>query len=576
MKKSASKGKGKNRITLFILAALLLALSATFAGAYTGTDTLISNLFDNVNSFLSSGYEQYQVVIDFIVLFSFFTAASLIGLKKWYGEANRQIVVLAATFGAMMTLALIFGANFSILYLMPFAKGFLFFVLTIIIYLLLLKMGMENHKFMAFLLAALLTFAFFQWLPQLVGGKGLFEGAGTSISSALHLGGGHAKTTKNPATTKTGAKNSAKKGGGSILEKAKDKVTGIFGKNKNECTLTRTDSFGYGEAKLKGGESDEILNFADGCTGPITIYAYTSDDGENMKLTNLAELRASTISGILKSAGYKIKKSLAIGKTWRFTESYEAPPYSVDGREVSNIQQLRSIALEKLSAGEEIPPDLSRLASLNRAYVLSCKCEKGGGAGEKPEGGSVGGPPPCAELISTNLKSLSYRAKKTSERLKTGTPLPITDYQEKLIACRNAAMENPDMYSEYYFDALIAYREIRMRKYFDMGEIKKSGAEVDGVYEEILKYGKEVNMDTGGVANKSRQKILNDFYRLMVINCFSNWDKNEYHGRIKKLGKEGLIRYGKLLIEMDKEVEKAMSEKENGKTIPDADGFRCE
>jgi len=169
----------KTRNIILVLAAVLaIVLAAEFVFAQSnapfggggGLSNLGSQLqglpsrtFDMFNNFVTNGYHSYPKAFDFTVFFLLFFAITLIGIRKWMGdkENDRTSIGLALVLGLTFAFAIVFATEFTLLHLAPFAKGFIFLILVLVVYAMLLKVGMENHKVAAFLLACLITFIMF-------------------------------------------------------------------------------------------------------------------------------------------------------------------------------------------------------------------------------------------------------------------------------------------------------------------------------------------------------------------------------------------------------------------------------
>jgi len=111
-------------------------------------------------------YEKYAQFFDFIIFLVLFTSLSTIGLKKFGGKswgesgAGNAVISLSIIMGLAMAIAAV-KAGLSVTFFIPFVKNMLYFLVLMLVYFVLIKLFMDKHKFLAFLLAiAIVTFSF--------------------------------------------------------------------------------------------------------------------------------------------------------------------------------------------------------------------------------------------------------------------------------------------------------------------------------------------------------------------------------------------------------------------------------
>lgn len=183
----------------FLRVLLLLVLFSILISTIVQGQILNRGL-SSIENFFKSGYSRYTKILDFSALFLILTAAFLIALrqikipgKDGKGENNRPIKVLAVVLALTSALGIVTTTKFSIFTYPQIWAALAFIVLVWIIYTILLKIGMEKHKFWAFILAlilaTLLVFLFDWWR----GGQWFGSGNGFQIGS-IRFGGGRVRT----------------------------------------------------------------------------------------------------------------------------------------------------------------------------------------------------------------------------------------------------------------------------------------------------------------------------------------------------------------------------------------------
>jgi len=194
----------KNRKVLAIIGIMvLLSLSfSVYAGAESIGRWLDDSLFrpvgiwgQNFGGFAGVPiYDDYYQIIDFMIFLILFVSISSIALKKafagdQYEKSGSAIRALAIIIGLALALAAL-KAGLSVTFFIPFVTNALFFICIIIVYFLLLRMGMDKHKIMAFILALVITYLLFNIVGMVVGGRDISIGTGQGISVGVPKIGG--------------------------------------------------------------------------------------------------------------------------------------------------------------------------------------------------------------------------------------------------------------------------------------------------------------------------------------------------------------------------------------------------
>lgn len=119
---------------------------------------------NRIEDFFSGGWQNYEKTVVFVIFFFLFFSAYLIGMKKAMGgELTRAHTTFAFTAAFLSSFIIVITLRFDWVNL-EYVAWFLIAVLILfMIYSLLVKLGLEKHKFLAFILALLLT-ALLLWL----------------------------------------------------------------------------------------------------------------------------------------------------------------------------------------------------------------------------------------------------------------------------------------------------------------------------------------------------------------------------------------------------------------------------
>lgn len=115
----------------------------------------------NIDNFINGGWRGYEEVILFVLLFILFTAAFVLALTKTFGEANRQVKVIAVVIALMSALSIVATTDFNLDQMSYIALGLGFLILVLLIQGILMKMGIQSKPvafILALLIALLLTF----------------------------------------------------------------------------------------------------------------------------------------------------------------------------------------------------------------------------------------------------------------------------------------------------------------------------------------------------------------------------------------------------------------------------------
>ena len=178
----------KKHITLIILAIFLFSTISISVSAQ-----LLDSLFDRVNEFFESGWQRYDALLSFFSIFILLFSASYAGLKKAFvGDdktRSRPAIGIALAFAGISAAGIVSVFGFRIEKYGHIFIWFLLIILVFIIYALLLKLGLEKHKLLAFLIAliivailALLAARYFEYRGIGWRGFGFGDVSGPSIS----------------------------------------------------------------------------------------------------------------------------------------------------------------------------------------------------------------------------------------------------------------------------------------------------------------------------------------------------------------------------------------------------------
>lgn len=183
-------------LLIFLISLISFSANAAFGDIFRAGLTPIEDFFNG-------GWRNYEKTVAFLVFFLLFFSAYLIGMKKAMGELTRAHTVFAFTAAFLSAFIITVSMRFDWVNLVYIA-WFLIGVLTLFgVYALLGKMGLEKHKFWAFILALILT-ALLLWLiwylmsegrplERLGGASGWLRGIGER-ARGISGGGGEGKS----------------------------------------------------------------------------------------------------------------------------------------------------------------------------------------------------------------------------------------------------------------------------------------------------------------------------------------------------------------------------------------------
>ncbi len=169
-----------------ILRSVLLLILISVLVSSLAQAQLLNRGLNSIENFFRGGYTRYTKILDFSALFLILTAAFLIALrqikvpggKDGKETNNRPIKVLAVVLALTSALGIVTTTKFSIFTYPQIWAALAFIVLVWIIYTLLLRMGMENHKFWAFILALIIATLLVFLIDWWSGGRWLGYGRG--------------------------------------------------------------------------------------------------------------------------------------------------------------------------------------------------------------------------------------------------------------------------------------------------------------------------------------------------------------------------------------------------------------
>ncbi len=151
----------KKGLVLLLLCIFLISIVSVSAApaVVEKSRTAIKGAFDKIGTFLSEKQDTKTIkTIDFFMFFILFSSIAIVGLRGWGGaESTNSVKAIAVTFGAMLSLALVWKTKLSIVTLYPFAMSFLVLAVFILFYKTLIKLGLEQHKVMAIVIAFVLV-----------------------------------------------------------------------------------------------------------------------------------------------------------------------------------------------------------------------------------------------------------------------------------------------------------------------------------------------------------------------------------------------------------------------------------
>jgi hypothetical protein len=184
----------KKTMNLILLSILLVSAFSASADA-----AIFENMFDSIEDFLDDGWKDSQKIVTFVVLFFLFFSAYLMGMKKAFKDVTRAHIVFAFTAAFLSAFIITTTIEINVEILKWVGIALLAIILLFGIFVALIKMGMEKHKILAFLLALLLTALIIGLILLFVLGDGLdsfkdfFDDVGsldTGISDVKIGGGG--------------------------------------------------------------------------------------------------------------------------------------------------------------------------------------------------------------------------------------------------------------------------------------------------------------------------------------------------------------------------------------------------
>lgn len=147
----------KRILTLTCIVALLIVLYASFVAA---------GPLQNLQNFFTSGYKNYNKLLDFMVFTILFFAAAYLGFSRWFGggfgnpgDARGAVVGLSLALSLALSFAIITQTNFSLTSLFPISLLMIFFILVLLIYGL-LQPAIDNW-FLRLLLSLIVAYLLF-------------------------------------------------------------------------------------------------------------------------------------------------------------------------------------------------------------------------------------------------------------------------------------------------------------------------------------------------------------------------------------------------------------------------------
>ena len=158
----------KKAMNLILLVILLVSAFSASADA-----AIFENIFDSIEDFLDDGWKDSQKIVTFVVLFFLFFSAYLIGMKKAFKEVTRAHIVFAFTAAFLSAFIITTTIEIDAEILKWIGIALLAIILLFGIFVALIKMGMENHKIWAFIIALLLTALIIGLILLFVLGDGL-------------------------------------------------------------------------------------------------------------------------------------------------------------------------------------------------------------------------------------------------------------------------------------------------------------------------------------------------------------------------------------------------------------------
>ena len=153
----------KKLVNIILLLVVLISLFSVGASAASVADAFRSGL-GTIEDFFSGGWRDFEKTVVFVVFFFLFFSTYLMGAKKAFsGELTRSHMVFAFVAAFLSSLIITVSMNFDWINLKYVAWGLIGILLLYLIHSLLLKIGLENKKFLAFLIALVIA-ALLIWL----------------------------------------------------------------------------------------------------------------------------------------------------------------------------------------------------------------------------------------------------------------------------------------------------------------------------------------------------------------------------------------------------------------------------
>ncbi|MBI2575983.1 hypothetical protein HYV84_02125, partial [Candidatus Woesearchaeota archaeon] len=150
-----------NKKTLVMVLLAVFLVSALAAGAEAAFKDALDTVFKSIENFFASGWKSYEKGLAFFLVFFLFFSSFLIGAKKAFGEISKPVIVFCFAAAAISGGILIVTNKFTLVQFGYVAFGLLFLMVTSAFYAMLMKVGLENHKFAAFFIAFFITGAIF-------------------------------------------------------------------------------------------------------------------------------------------------------------------------------------------------------------------------------------------------------------------------------------------------------------------------------------------------------------------------------------------------------------------------------
>ena len=141
-------------LSVFLVSVLAVSAEAAFKDA-------LDNVFKSIESFFTGGWKAYEKALAFFLVFFLFFSSFLIGAKKAFGEISKPVILFCFAAAAISGGILVVTNKFTLVQFGYVAFGLLFLMVTSAFYAMLMKLGLENHKFAAFFIAFFITSTIF-------------------------------------------------------------------------------------------------------------------------------------------------------------------------------------------------------------------------------------------------------------------------------------------------------------------------------------------------------------------------------------------------------------------------------